>query len=234
MALQDQAEVRKVLSQHFLLRHLAEAELDQLLQFAKLRRARAGEVLFQKGDAGDGLMAIMKGRIRISTLSEDGKEVVLNILGRGELFGEIALIDGKERSADASVIEDAELVVIDARDFMPFLAARPELATRLLVLLCQRIRWVSNLYEDAVFRHLPARLAKHLLWLADSFGSDTKAGKRIGIKLSQQDLGNLMGTTRESVNKQMRQWIDDGLVTVERGYITIHDQDALEAYVESI
>jgi len=234
MSLQGRPEIRAVLAQHFLLKHLDEAELDQLLKFAKLRRARAGEVLFQKGDPGDGLLGILKGRIRISTLSEEGKEVVLNILGPGELFGEIALIDGKERSADASVMEDAELVVIDVRDFMPFLSSRPELATRLLVFLCQRIRWVSNLYEDAIFRHLPARLAKHLLWLSESFGARTEAGTRINIKLSQQDLGNLMGTTRESVNKQMRQWTADGLITVERGYITIHDRDALETYVESM
>jgi CRP/FNR family cyclic AMP-dependent transcriptional regulator len=234
MPLQGQSEIRALLAQHFLLKQLDEAELDELLKFAKLRRARAGEVLFQKGDPGDGLLAILKGRIRISTLSEEGKEVVLNILGPGELFGEIALIDGKERSADASVMENAELVVIDARDFTPFLAARPELATRLLVFLCQRIRWVSNLYEDAIFRHLPARLAKHLLWLSTSFGTRTDAGTRINIKLSQQDLGNLMGTTRESVNKQMRQWTTDGLITVDRGYITVHDADALETYVESM
>jgi CRP-like cAMP-binding protein len=175
----------------------------------------------------------LQGRVKISTMSAEGKEVVLNILGTGELFGEIALIDGKDRSADATVMESAELVVIDARDFMPFLEARPDLATRLLVMLCERFRWVNDLYEDAVFMHLPARLAKHLIRLGESFGDESDDGVRIGIKLSQQDLGNLMGTTRESVNKQMRTWIDGGIVSVDQGIITILDQDRLEMYCES-
>ncbi len=232
MSLEERADIRAVLAKHFLLRHLEDEELRQLLRFAKLRHARTGEILFQKGDPGDGLLAILKGRIRISTLSVEGKEVVLNILGAGELFGEVALIDGKDRSADASVMEDAELVVIDARDFTPFLQARPDLATRLLVVLCNRFRWVSDLYEDAVFRHLPARLAKHLLRLGENFGTETDDGVRIGLKLSQQDLGNLMGTTRESVNKQMRTWIADGLIKVDHGYITIHDRDSLEIFAD--
>jgi len=232
MALDERDDIRAVLSTHFLLKHLNDDELRELLRYARLRHAKAGEVLVQKGDPGDGLMAILDGRIKISSLSEDGKEVVLNILGPGELFGEIALIDGKDRSADASVMEAAELVVIDARDFMPFLQSRPELTTRLLVVLCGRFRWVSDLYEDAVFRHLPARLAKHLLRLAESFGSEVEDGTRIGLKLSQQDLGNLMGTTRESVNKQMRAWTEDGLIHVERGLITIRDRDNLELWAD--
>ena len=96
-------------------------------------------MLFQKGDPGDGLLGILKGRVKISTISAEGKEVVLNILAPGELFGEIALIDGKDRSADATVMENAELVVIDARDFLPFLEERPDLTTRLLVMLCERV-----------------------------------------------------------------------------------------------
>jgi CRP-like cAMP-binding protein len=233
MSLEGREDMRAVLARHFLLKHLEESELDQLLKFAKLRRARPGEVLFQKGDPGDGLLGIMTGRIKISTISAEGKEIVLNILGPGELFGEIALIDGKDRSADATVMETAELVVIDARDFMPFLEERPDLTTRLLVMLCERVRWVNDLYEDAVFMHLPARLAKHLIRLGETFGVEADDGSlRISLKLSQQDLGNLMGTTRESVNKQMRGWIDDGVVTVEAGYITIRDRDQLELYCD--
>lgn len=233
MSLEGREGMRAILARHFLLKHLEEAELDQLLKFAKLRRARPGEVLFQKGDPGDGLLGILKGRIKISTISAEGKEIVLNILGPGELFGEIALIDGKDRSADATVMENAELVVIDARDFMPFLEARPDLTTRLLVMLCERVRWVNDLYEDAVFMHLPARLAKHLMRLGDTFGAEADDGSlRINLKLSQQDLGNLMGTTRESVNKQMRGWIDDGVVEVDSGYITIRDREQLELYCD--
>lgn len=233
MSLEGREETRAVLARHFLLKHLDDEELDQLLKFAKIRRARPGEVLFQKGDPGDGLLAILKGRVKISTISAEGKEVVLNILGPGELFGEIALIDGKDRSADATVMENAELVVIDARDFLPFLEERPDLTTRLLVMLCERVRWVNDLYEDAVFMHLPARLAKHLIRLGETFGVESDDGTlRISLKLSQQDLGNLMGTTRESVNKQMRAWMEDGVVEVDSGYITIRNRDQLELYCD--
>ncbi len=233
MSLEGREEMRAILARHFLLKHLEDSELDQLLKFAKLRRARPGEVLFQKGDPGDGLLGILKGRVKISTISAEGKEVVLNILAPGELFGEIALIDGKDRSADATVMENAELVVIDARDFLPFLEERPDLTTRLLVMLCERVRWVNDLYEDAVFMHLPARLAKHLIRLGETFGVEGDDGSlRISLKLSQQDLGNLMGTTRESVNKQMRAWVEDGVVEVESGYITIRNRDQLELYCD--
>ena len=221
-------EWRTLLSKHFLLRYLEPQELDQLLAYARLQRCAPNEVLFQKGDPGDSLLAIVKGHIKISTLSEEGKEVVLNILGPGELFGEIALIDGKERSADAQAMERGELLVIDGRDFMPFLERRPELATRLLVVLCERIRWVSDLYEDAIFLNLPARLAKHLLRLGQTYGEPTDQGTRIGLKLSQQDLGNLMGTTRESINKQIRAWESREMIDFDRGYITIRSPEELE------
>jgi CRP-like cAMP-binding protein len=225
MSLEGREDMRTILARHFLLKHLEASELDQLLKFAKLRRAGPGEVLFQKGDPGDGLLGILRGRIKISTISAEGKEIVLNILGSGELFGEIALIDGKDRSADATVMEDAELVVIDARDFMPFLEER--------TMLCERVRWVNDLYEDAVFMHLPARLAKHLIRLGETFGVESDDGSlRINLKLSQQDLGNLMGTTRESINKQMRGWMEDGVVEVENGYITIRDREQLELYCD--
>jgi len=233
MSLGAREDVRSVLERHFLLKHLDQGEFENLLEFAKLRRARAGEVLFQKGDPGDGLLAILKGRIKISTLSAEGREVVLNIMGPGELFGEIALIDGKARTADATVMEDAELVVIDARDFLPFIESRPQIASRLLIMLCDRVRWVNDLYEDAVFRHLPARLAKHLIRLGETFGAEGDEGLTIGIKLSQQDLGNLMGATRESVNKQMRAWVTDGVISVDQGRITIRDRDQLALYCEA-
>lgn len=230
MPSEDREEWRAILSKHFLLRHLAPEELEKLLGFARLRRCTANEVLFQKGDPGHALLAILKGRIRISTISEGGKEVVLNILGPGELFGEIALIDGKERSADATSMDASELLVIDGRDFVPYLQENPELCTRLLVVMCERVRWVSDLYEDVVFLSLPARLSKHLLRLADTYGSDVEDGRQINLKLSQQDLGNLMGTTRESINKQLRAWQADGLISVRQGLITIREPEDLELF----
>ncbi len=234
MPAEAKAEWRALLAKHFLLQHLEAAELEELLALAHVRRCAHGEVLFQKGDPGDSLMAVISGRIKISALSEGGKEVVLNMLGPGELFGEIALIDGRERSADASAMQPSELLVIQGRDFKPFLERRPDLSTRLLVVLCQRIRWVSDLYENAVFLDLPARLSKLLLRLAETEGTAVADGLQIGIKLSQQELGNLMGTTRESINKQMGAWREEGVISVDKGYITIRQPDTLALYTTPI
>ena len=234
MAEGSRAEWRALLGKHFLLQHLDESELDELLAFAHTRRLAANEVVFQKGDPGDNLLGIIHGRVKISTLSAEGREVVLNIMAPGELFGEIAVIDGKARTADAVAMAPSELVVISRRDLMPFLEKRPELATRLLVVLCERIRWVSDQYEDAVFLNLPARLAKHLLRLADRFGVETEDGVRIELKLSQEELGKLMGISRESINKTLRGWESEGLIKARRGILTLVDNETLDMISQSL
>lgn len=202
------------------------------MAFVQLRRAGAGESLFEKGDPGDALWAILDGAVKISTFSDEGKEITLNVLGTGDLFGEIALIDGKERTANATALERSTFLLIHRRDFMPFLENHPDLSTRLLVILCERIRWVSDLYEDALFLNLPARLAKKLLQLAGDHGEDDADGNiRITLKLSQSELGNLLGTSRESVNKQLRAWQDSELLNIEKGYIVLRDPEALEQII---
>ena len=224
--------IREVLSGHHLLQHLADDELEQLLVYARLERYTAGQMLFKKGDPGTSLMAILAGRVKISTLSADGEEVVLNILGPGQVFGEIALLDGKARTADATAIETSELVALDRGDFLPFLEQHSEIATRLIAVLCERLRWVSDIYDDVVFISVPARLAKKLLILAREFGVETSGGAiEINIQLSQTDLGKMMGKTRESVNKVMREWQDRGLIRVENGYIKLLQPDAIEGQV---
>lgn len=224
--------IREVLSGHHLLQHLADDELEQLLVYARLERYTAGQMLFKKGDPGTSLMAILAGRVKISTLSADGEEVVLNILGPGQVFGEIALLDGKARTADATAIETSELVALDRGDFLPFLDQHSEIATRLIAVLCERLRWVSDIYDDVVFINVPARLAKKLLILAREFGVETSGGAiEINIQLSQTDLGKMMGKTRESVNKVMREWQDRGLIRVENGYIKLLQPDAIEGQV---
>ena len=232
MTAEANIRIREVLSGHHLLQHLADDELEQLLVYARLERYTAGQLLFKKGDPGTSLMAILAGRVKISTPSADGEEVVLNILGPGQVFGEIALLDGKARTANATAIETSELVALDRGDFLPFLEQHSEIATRLIAVLCERLRWVSDIYDDVVFINVPARLAKKLLILAREFGVETSGGAiEINIQLSQTDLGKMMGKTRESVNKVMREWQDRGLIRVENGYIKLLQPDAIESQV---
>ncbi len=224
---------REFLARHDLLGHMTPEELDRLLAPARVERLDEGRVLFRKGDPGDRLYVVLAWRISIGTTSEDGKEVVFNVLGRGEVFGEIALLDGKARTADATAMAECHLLVLERKDFMPFLESHPEVAARLIAVLCERVRWVSESYEDALFMDLPARLAKRLLRLAEAYGEPVKgAGTRIEFPLSQQELAKMAGVSRESVNKLLRAWQSEGLIAHDHSHVTILDEARLKRLVE--
>ena len=223
----------EILAGHFLLRHLRPQELSSLAASAVLARHRAQATIFQKGDPGGSMMAVVSGRVKICTYSADGKELVLNIIDRGGLFGEIAVLDGQPRSADAVAIEDSELLVLERNRLMPFLTANPEIATRLIAVLCQRLRQTSEALEDALLRDAPSRVARGLLRLAGTFGKDEAGGLRLDIKLSQQQIGNLIGISRESVNKYIVDWSRTGYLAINHGFITITDKAALETLSEA-
>ncbi|HEV7370217.1 Crp/Fnr family transcriptional regulator [Arenibaculum sp.] len=218
-----------VLAGHFLLRHLSREELRGLAQSAALSHHAPGSVIFQKGDPGDGMMAVIRGRVKICSHSADGKELVLNIVNKGGLFGEIALLDGEPRTADAVALEEADLLVLRRAQFLPFLSERPDLALRLIAVLCKRLRQTSAHLEDTLFLDAPSRLARALLRLGEAFGRPAADGGFVlDLKLSQQQIGNLVGISRESINKHMGDWQRGGLVAVNGGYVTIRDRAALE------
>ena len=131
------------LANHFLLKHLNAEELRRLATGAAVIRHGAQETIFQKGDPGDSMMAVLRGRVKICTYSSEGRELVLNIIDRGGVFGEIALLDGRPRTADAVALEETELLVLQRGRFMPFLANNPELVARLFAVLCGRLRQTS-------------------------------------------------------------------------------------------
>lgn len=217
-----------LLSNHWLLGHLDGAEIERLGRHARIQRHRAHEVIFRKGDAGQGMMAVLSGRVKIGATSGKDKEVVLAIIGPGEVFGEIALLDGKPRTADATAMEPTELLVLDRRDFMPCLEHHPEVCLRIINVLCDRLRRTNEQLEDTLFLVRSARLAKTLLRLAREYGMRTPDGVRIDIKLSQRELGYLVGMRRESLNRQLGHWRDQGLIAIEGGRISIRDPARLE------
>jgi CRP/FNR family transcriptional regulator, cyclic AMP receptor protein len=208
-------------------------EQDRLLAMALERSVRRGRMIFQRGDAESSMMAVLKGSIRISTGSADGKEVTLNTIRAGEVFGEIALLDGRPRSADATAIEDSDLLVIERRHFLPFLLSNQDLVLRMLAVLCQRLRQTSDALGDFVMLDLPGRLARLLIRLADDHGSPTPAGIRIEFKLSQRDIGTRVGSSREGVNKQLQVWRDAGWVSLDHGYITVRQPQQLRQLCET-
>jgi len=220
--------VEDMFANHFLLGHLPEEDLRRVIALARKRQFANNELIFAKGDPATGMMAVLGGRVRIVSYSLDGKEVVLRVIEPGEVFGEIALIDGGERTADAVAFGRTEVLSLDRRDFLPFLEANPKLCIELLKVLCQRLRSTSEQLEDFSFLDLRMRLAKCLLHLVDRYGEPDGPGTRITLPLSQQFLAAMMGTTREAVNKRLREWEEEGVLSLGRGSVTLLDRASLE------
>ncbi|WP_404383079.1 Crp/Fnr family transcriptional regulator [Caenispirillum salinarum] len=218
-----------ILADHGLLQAFDEATRRRIAAQAGPRRVEAGKVIFQRGDPGDSMIAVARGQVKISTYSQDGKELVLNIIRTGEVFGEIGLLDGEPRTADAAALVTCDLLVLKRETFLSHLEANPEVTRRLLGILCQRLRRTSAHLEDSLFLEAPARLARALSHLVGAFGIPARAGVCIDVKLSQQQLGAIVGITRESVNKHLGAWQKAGWIAIRNGYITVVDADALAA-----
>ena len=145
---------------------LAPDQIEHLCSYAQTRRINRGATIFKKGDPGNSLFAIAAGTVKIDVPSPGGRDAVFNLVQEGEILGEIALLDGQPRTADATAMTDCVLIVIDRRDFVPFVTARPEIAMKLIEVLCGRLRHTSQQIEDVMFLDFPARLAKTLLQLS--------------------------------------------------------------------
>jgi CRP-like cAMP-binding protein len=173
------------------------------------------------------MMAILKGNVRISTPSPAGPDIVLTMLSVGEIFGEIALLDGADRTADATAITDCELLVLDHRDFVPFLERRADLCLLLLKLLCQRLRRTDQQVQEAMFGRLEGRIAMALVRLAQDL--PPAGAKAVVLRITQQELAGMVGAARESVNKQLHVWQKEGVLRLGKRLIEIDKLDALEA-----
>jgi len=221
-------EKQKLFEGHALFGILAPGDVDALLSRARFEHYPTGRLIFAKGSPGRSMMAVLSGSIRISTTAPNGREVVLAILNAGEIFGEMALLDGGERTANAIAMGDCDLLVIDQRDFIPFLKSRNDLCIGLLRLLSQRLRRTDELVETALFERLESRLAKALVRLASDSGPGNGPKPPFQLSVSQQELGDIVGASRENVNKQLRAWQRAGLLGLGKRLVVIRDLDALE------
>ncbi len=207
--------------------HMRPHELDELIAHSSERRALRGTLIFAKGDPGHFMLAVLTGLIRVGATSADGREVTLNVIGPGEIVGEIALLDGRPRSADAVAAEETTMMVIERRFFVPFLIRHDGLVERMLGVLCDRLRRTSAALEELALLDLPTRLARLLAKLGADYGRPTERGIRIDIRLSQRDVSNLVAATRESVNKQLRIWREAGIIETDGSHIILCDVAAL-------
>ena len=217
---------RAILATHPFFQGLTPAVIDQLAAHAITRTVGAGTSIYAKGDPGNSLFAVVSGNVRVSVPSLDGKDTIFNLLGEGDVFGEIALLDGRPRSADVTAATDCELLSISRREFLPLMQSHFEIALKLIELLCARVRKTSEQVEDISSLDLPARLAKILLRLAEN-AEVSPQGRRIAM--TQREIGQIIGMSRESTNKQLRSWEERTWVRLERGSIVVIALEPLAA-----
>lgn len=187
-----------------------------------------GDVLFTEGEPGDRLYVITDGKIKLGATSADGRETLLAILGPGDMFGELSLFDPGRRTSTATAVTDTVLLGLGQRDLRPWLTGRPEVAEALLQALAQRLRRTNEAMADLVFSDVPGRVAKALLDLADKFGVQQEDGSvQVAHDLTQEELAQLVGASRETVNKSLADFAQRGWLQIEARAVTLLDVDRL-------
>ena len=204
---------------------LPDPVIEKISSLATRRRAPKGTLLFSQFDSGSAFFGITYGRVRISSTSAEGDEVHIIELTAGDTFGEVALLDGGQRTASATVTEDSGLFQIERANFLALLDREPRLTRRVLERLCERVRWTSEIVEDLSMLSVSAQIGKRICLLAKQFGIDTPDGQT--LHLSQIDLATFLGLSRQAVNTHLQAWQKEGWLTLSRGSIVIHDAVSL-------
>src|SRR6266576_1964424 len=210
------------LKQVSIFRGLNDQEVHDLISVAKKRTFRSGEVIFHRDDPGQILYIIKEGKVKICLISPDGQEISLVVFGKGEYFGELALLDGLPRSADAIALERVECYTLQRSDFHNAIMKNPRIAIQIIEVLTRRLRSTDQMVEDLIFLDVYGRVAKKLLELADTHGTKVDDGTRIDVRLTQQEIASMVGASRESVNKVMGYFTDKNFISTDKHRITLH------------
>lgn len=219
-----------VLRKHPIFCDLEPEAFDQLCRYAKHATLKRGATISSKGDPGTSMFAVISGTVKISITSADGRTAILNLIGPGEIFGEIAVLDGQARTADATANTNCEIFIIDRREFIPFVKSQPALAMKFIELLCTRLRWTTDQVEQIILQNLPGRLASALVRLTEKHKL-APGGRTIAV--TQQEISEMVGMTRESINKQLRVWADRKWVRLEHGAIVVLKAEPLQALADA-
>ena len=201
---------------------LPDEDIRALMAVARKRTFRAGEVIFHREDVGQVLYVIKEGKVNICLMSPEGQEISLVVLGKGDFFGELAILDGLPRSTDAIALERVECYTLQRSDFHNAIMKNPKIAIQVLEILSRRLRKTDDKVEDLVVLDVYGRVAKKLLDLAHEHGVNTEDGTRIDMRLTQQDLASMVGASRESVNKVLGYFTDKGYISSDKHKITLH------------
>jgi CRP/FNR family transcriptional regulator, cyclic AMP receptor protein len=225
---------RAFLVKSWLLKQLPPDQIDFLAARCHVQRCAANETIFERGMPGTSMMAVISGRVKISVISPQGRELILNVIKPKEVFGEIALLDAGERTATATAIGASELLVLQRRDFLPLLERNGDIGLRIIELLCNRLRTTSQQVEDFLLFDLPVRLARCLVQLAKTDPDWTASPRPFTVRMSQADVGRMIGASRERVSRQLAEWERQGLVELARGGITLRRFDELVERAEGL
>lgn len=220
-----------LLSEHYLLRLVPEGALEELVGLSETKIFSSGESIFRKGEIADCMMVVVAGKVRISAPATTGDDITFATILEGEVFGEIALIDGYERSADAVAVEETELLIVSSSDFMPVLSGNAELCIDLLKVLCNRIRQTNVILEDFSYIDLRRRLAKRLLYMSGS-ESISADSSNISVRVSRQQLLVMLGVSEDSVLRELANWQESGLLEIDGDWITVINADALATFLK--
>ena len=198
--------------------------LEDMLEYAEYNR---GETVFTEGQQGDSLFIVMAGKVKIGRRAADGRENMLSVMGPSDMFGELSLFDPGPRTATATVLTDAKLAWLAHTALRPWIADRPEISEQLLRVLARRLRRTNDALADLIFTDVPGRVAKALLELAQRFGSSDGDGIRVHHDLTQEELAQLVGASRETVNKALADFASRGWMRVDSRAVTILDPERL-------
>jgi CRP/FNR family transcriptional regulator, cyclic AMP receptor protein len=203
---------------------LSPADLQRVLEVARERTYPKNSVILFEDDPGDALYVVKQGQVKVVLIGEDGREVILSVLGEGDFFGEMALIDDEPRSAHVIAMGDSTLLVLRREDFQGLLMQTPGIALAMLRELTRRLRRVDEKVGSLVLLDVNGRVARLLLDLSDEAG-----GERITRRLTHHTIAQMIGSSRETVSRTMRELVDKGYIEVSRRDIVIRDRSALEA-----
>lgn len=221
------ATVASTLASSSLLSCLSRETLSQLGAAAQRHRYERGQIIFHQGDPGETLHVLAHGRVKVTYMGESGSQAVLAILGPGDCFGELSLLDGEPRSATVEALEDIETVALWRKEFIQVLRTNEGALDQLLKLLARRLRQTSRGLADFAFLDLEGRLAKKLLELATEYGRQIDGAIEIDLRLTQEDLAAMVGSTRTSVNRAISSYENRGLIRRRGRRLLILDQERL-------
>ena len=202
----------------------AREALASALQYSDYTR---GEAVFTEGEQGDTLFIVLTGKVKVGRRAADGRENMLSVMGPSDMFGELSLFDPGPRTATATVLTDARLASLAHSALRPWINDRPEIAEQLLRVLARRLRRTNDALADLIFTDVPGRVAKALLELAERFGTQEGEGVRVHHDLTQEELAQLVGASRETVNKALADFASRGWMRVDSRAVTILDADRL-------